>query len=265
VQNSSQNLWHKIGVVLEERQPLVIATIVRHKGSVPRHTGTKMLVYQDGHTEGTIGGGLFESLVVQDALSALKVQRSETRTYSFNPHGTNPHSFGAICGGEVEIFLEVLSVPNRLIIVGGGHCGHALAKLASNLDFYITVVDDRPEYARPEDFPYPNIEAVVHLPNDLKGFPQIDSSTYVVLIGKGFDTDQTALRYVLRSSAAYIGMIGSKRKQGVVFNNLRAEGFSNEELKRVYSPIGLEIGAESPEEIAISILAQIIQIKNGCK
>ncbi len=247
---------------MAERQPLVAATVVRTSGSVPRRTGAKMLIYPDGRTRGSVGGGLFESLVVRDALGALGCGQSVTRGYSFNPEGAGPQAFGAVCGGRAEVFLEVLMPPDRLLIVGGGHCGRALARMASLLDFSITVVDDRAEYARPEDFPFPNVESVLQLPPDFAGLPTPDERSYVVLISKGFVTDEAALRRVLDTPAAYIGMIGSKRKREVVYTNLRADGVPEEKLARVHAPIGLEIGAETPEEIAISILAQIIQVRS---
>ncbi|HLJ56582.1 MAG TPA: XdhC family protein, partial [Chthonomonadaceae bacterium] len=198
---------------------------------------------------------------VKDALNALSAGRSETKSYSFNPKGAGPTAFGAICGGRAEIFLEVIVPNDRLLIVGGGHCGRALAKMAAGLDFSIVVADDRPEFARPELFPYDAVETVLHLPPDYCGLPEPDSRTYVALVSKGFVTDEAALRRVLPSAAAYIGMIGSRRKRDVVFDALRADGVKDEELARVHAPIGIEIGAESPEEIAVSILAEIIAVR----
>lgn len=255
------NLWQEIATEIAARRPVVTATVVRDSGSVPRHTGAKMLVYANGRTRGSVGGGLFESLVVQDALTALATRHSTTRTYSFNPRGTNAQAFGAICGGRAEIFLEVIVPPDRLLIIGGGHCGRALAGAAATLQFSIIVADDRAEYVQPADYPFPNIEKVLHLSEDFSGLPCPDAETYVVLVSKGFVTDEAALRCVIDTPAAYIGMIGSKRKREVVFNNLRADGIDEARLSRVHAPIGLDIGAETPEEIAISILAEIIQVR----
>jgi xanthine dehydrogenase accessory factor len=261
VTDERPDLWQEIAKELAARRPLVAATVVRTSGSVPRRIGAKMLVYPDGRSRGSVGGGLFESLVIRDALAALDCGASATRAYSFNPEGSGPQAFGAVCGGRAEVFLEVLMPPDRLLIVGGGHCGRALAKMASLLDFAITIADDRAEYARPEDFPFPNVESVLHLPPDYAGLPTPDERTYVALISKGFITDEAALRRVLDTPAAYIGMIGSKRKREVVYDNLRADGVSEEKLARVHAPIGIEIGAETPEEIAVSILAEIIKVR----
>ena len=257
----TENFWKEIANELAARRSLVAATVVRDSGSVPRRTGAKMLVYPDGRIRGSVGGGLFESLIVREALAALACRQSVTRGYSFNPEGAGPQAFGAVCGGRAEGFLEVLMPPDRLLIVGGGHCGRALARMASLLDFSLVIADDREEYARPEAFPYPNVEQVLRLPPDYTGLPVPDANTYVVLISKGFLTDEAALRRVLDSPAAYLGMIGSKRKREVVYEHLRAEGISDERLSRVHAPIGLEIGAETPEEIAVSILAEIIQVR----
>ena len=261
VTDDTQNFWQEIATEVAAGRPLVTATVVRDSGSVPRRTGAKMLVYPDGRTRGSVGGGLFESLIVHDALAALSAGQSITRVYSFNPKGSGAQSFGAVCGGRAEVFLEVVMAPDQLIIVGGGHCGRAVARAASALDFRITVADDRAEFARPEDFAFPNVTSVLHLPPDCAGLPMPDERTYVVLVSKGFLTDESALRRVLDSPAAYIGMIGSKRKREVVYDSLRADGIPEDKLASVHAPIGLEIGAETPEEIAISILAEIITVR----
>lgn len=263
-------LWLQTQTELQARRALVVATIVRHKGSVPRRTGTKMLVLADGSTLGTIGGGAFEDVVRRDALNALANRCSLTHAYVFRPETQvestldgprDARTFGAICGGRVEVFLEVLMPRERLIICGGGHCGRALAQAASLLDWDIVVCDDRDEFARRETWDYPNISQVVHLSPDAREVPDVDQSTLVALVGKGAPIDEAVLRRVLNSSAAYIGMIGSLRKRETVFANLRRDGFAEEQLTRVQAPIGLDIGADTPAEIAISILAQIIQIR----
>ncbi|HVT43412.1 MAG TPA: XdhC/CoxI family protein [Thermoanaerobaculia bacterium] len=259
----SGDSWNEVARELKERRSVVIATIVRDSGSVPRTTGARMLVYADQLTLGTVGGGLFEALVIRDAMEVLDRGRSETRTYSFNPEGVTPDAFGAVCGGRVDIFFDVALPPDRLLIVGGGHCGRALAEAASRLDFSIVVADDRAEFSRPEDFEFPRVESVMHLPADFDGLPQPDNRTYVALVSKGYVTDEAALRRVIDTPAAYIGMIGSRRKRDIVFERLRADGVPEEAIGRVRSPIGMEIGADSPQEIAIAILAEIIAVKKA--
>lgn len=263
INRDTNNIVRLIAAEAAAGRPVVTATVVKEIGSVPRRTGAKMLVYSDGRSTGSVGGGLFESLVVSHALDALRAGRSETRTYSFNPKGAGPQAFGAICGGRAEVFLEVLMPPDKLLIVGGGHCGQALAKAASLLDFAITVADDREEFTAPELFDMTNVGTILHLPADYDGLPEPDANTYVALVTKGFVTDEAALRRVINSPAPYIGMIGSRRKRDEVFNNLRRDGVTEEKLASIHAPIGLAIGSDSPEEIAISILAEIIQVRAG--
>jgi xanthine dehydrogenase accessory factor len=260
------DIWEAVAAARAARHRVVVASVVRDFGSVPRRCGAKMLVGADGSARGTIGGGVFESRVIRDALAALAAGESVTRGYAFNPEARGDSggdaTFGAVCGGRVEIFLEVVMPGQRLIVVGGGHCGRALARAASLLNFSIVVADDRKEYARPKDFEFPGVEAVLHLPPDFTGMPEPDAQTAVALVSKGYVTDTAALRRVIRSQAAYIGMMGSVQKRDVVFAALRKEGVDDTLLARVRAPIGLEIGAESPEEIAVSILAELIQIRS---
>ncbi|HLX64980.1 MAG TPA: XdhC/CoxI family protein [Planctomycetota bacterium] len=281
-------LWQDIAEAQAQRRLLVIATVVRDSGSVPRRCGAKMLIHPDGATRGTVGGGLFEQRVIRDALAALDGGRSVLRGYSFRPSDEREcgrsltvaargehcavsdaevadQTFGAICGGRVDVFLEVVMPAERLLIVGGGHCGRALAQAASLLDFSIVIVDDRDEHSKPEDFAFRGVESVLRLTPDFSELPEVDAHTYVVLVSKGFITDTEALRRVIRSPAAYIGMIGSAQKRDTVFEKLRAEGISDELLARVHAPIGLEIGADSPAEIAVSILAEIIRKRRRTK
>jgi xanthine dehydrogenase accessory factor len=255
------SVWQVIAEESDARRPVVVATVVKDSGSVPRRSGAKMIVHPDGTTRGTVGGGIFEMLVVRDALAALRARTSLTRSYSFNPKGSADDAFGAVCGGRAEVFLEVVMPRDRLLIVGGGHCGRALAQAASLLDFSVVVADDREEFSRPQDYAFPNVEKVLHLTGDFRGLPEPDPQTYVALVSKGYPTDEAALRRVIRSEAAYIGMMGSLKKRETVYAKLRADGIPDELLARVNSPIGLEIEAETPAEIAVSILAQIVQAR----
>jgi xanthine dehydrogenase accessory factor len=257
------NAFAEVAAELKARRPVVVATVVRESGSVPRRTGAKMIVHPDRSTRGSIGGGLFELIVIRDAIAAMNGGASVTRSYSFNPKLTDDDAFGAVCGGRADVFLEVIMPPDRLLIVGGGHCGRALAKIASAMDFSIVVADDREEYANPEDFQFANVEQVLHLSAEFEGLPEPDERTYVALVSKGFTTDASALRRVIDSPAAYIGMIGSRKKRDAVYDGLRGEGITDAALARVKNPIGLDIGAETPEEIAISILAEIIAVRAG--
>lgn len=222
-----------------------------------------MAVLPSGETCGTVGGGLFEARVAADALAALAAGESGLKGYDFREAGSSPEAFGAVCGGRAELFLEVVTLPDRLLIVGGGHCGRALALAAVLLgDFRVTVVDDRPAFAGQGDLPGA-VAVVLSAP----GFPDLAAGvgpeTYVVLVSQGFATDQDALRRVISTDAAYIGMMGSRRKARRVLDALAGEGVPAASLARVHAPIGLEIQAETPAQIAVSILAQIIAVRAG--
>lgn len=260
--SSDGSLWAEIAAASLQRRPVVLATIVRSAGSVPRRQGARMLIDADGSTRGTVGGGLFESLVARDALSALSEGRSIVRRYSFNPEGEGPDAFGAVCGGNAEVFLDVILPADRLFILGCGHCGQALARMASLLGFTIVVADDRAEFAQRERFDSPGVELVLQSAEDFSNLPTADASTYVVILTKGHESDEAALRRVVRSPAAYIGMMGSERKRGIIFDRLRSEGVPEDAIARVHAPVGLQIGAETPEEIAVSILAQILAVRS---
>jgi xanthine dehydrogenase accessory factor len=263
VRQAMNNPFAEVAGELSARRGVVVATVVRESGSVPRRTGAKMIVRADRSTRGSIGGGLFELIVIRDAMAAMRAGASVTKSYSFNPKFTSDDAFGAVCGGRAEVFLEVVMPPDRLLIVGGGHCGRALARMASMMDFSIVVADDREEYARAEDFQFANVEKVMHLSAEFEGLPEPDERTYVALVSKGFMTDASALKRVVNSGAAYIGMIGSRKKRETVYEDLKKQGISEEALLRVKNPIGLDIGAETPEEIAVSILAEIVAVRAG--
>jgi xanthine dehydrogenase accessory factor len=242
-----------------DRYPrLAVATMIRANGSTPRKVGAKMLIFPDGNVRHSIGGGVFESLVIQDALQVLETGNPVLKTYSFNQEGK--YATGAVCGGLADVLIEMIKDSPTLFIVGGGHVGQALAKAASLLDFNITIIDDREEFVRPEHAAE-KIKVVQTLP-DYSAMPDITENTYVCLVSKGYPSDEAALRHVIKSPAKYIGMIGSQKKIKAVYENLERDGFDPSLLKRVHAPIGIEIEADSPEEIAVSILAEIIRVKN---
>lgn len=238
---------------------LVICTVIRKQGSVPRQVGARMVVLPDGTAHGTVGGGLFESLARDEALAALRDGESRIKSYDFRESGASPDAFGAVCGGNADLFFEVASTPEHLLIVGGGHCGRALARAAALLDrFRITLADERPESEATTD-DLPDTVTRLHTTEHYEELPAlVGPDTYVVLVSQGAVTDERALRQVIRSDVRYLGMMGSRKKVRTVLDHLRADGIDETLLARVNAPIGLEIGADTPAEIAVSILAQII-------
>ena len=256
----SSRLLTDLPGLLEQHGRIAMATVVSAVGSTPRETAARMLVLPDGSTLGTIGGGKFESLVVADARELLDFHGLPfTRDYAFVPTGEN--SFGAVCGGTATILLEVVERAPHLLVVGAGHCGRALARAARFTGWDVTVADERSAQLDPAAFP----EGVrlVQVKDDYSDLPVPAPRDSVALVSRGHVTDGQAFRRLRGVPLAYLGMIGSKAKRKALFDELRAEGFSEEELARAHSPIGLPIGAESPEEIAISIVAELIRIHRG--
>ncbi len=230
---------------LQRDEPVALATVVEVRGASPAQVGFKLLVRPDGSMLGNLGGGALERRVREEAVAALQKGRSCLVHYTLREEGRD--AVGMLCGGEVTVFVEVYQSASTLLIVGGGHIGQPLVEMARIVGFSVQVVDVRPERAT---------------------VPQLDPAaitpwTYVVLITEDHVTDQQALRQVLDTPAAYVGMIGSQRKVGVIFDHLRAEGVSEEQLAHVRAPIGLDLGGRSPAEIALAILAEIVQVRYG--
>ncbi|MEX0787423.1 MAG: XdhC family protein [Anaerolineales bacterium] len=240
-------------------QTAALATVVRVRGSVPRHAGTKMLVYPDGRSMGTVGGGEMEGRVIQEALDALKDGGTRILRYELNnPNGGDP----GVCGGEMEVFVEPIQRRPTVVVVGAGHVGKAVAHLAHWLGFRVIVADDRAEYANRQAVPEAD-ETIVCSMADLPSRVTLDSSTYVLLTTRGVRVDIPGLPGLMDSSAAYLGVIGSRRRWEVTAQQLRDEGVSEEKIAKVTSPMGLELNAETPEEIAVSMMAEVILRRRG--
>ena len=254
-------VYQALAELEEKNQPGVLCTIVSAQGSTPRHMGSKMLVYHDGRILGTVGGGEMESRVIAEAQLALADGRPRMLHYSMSePDRGDP----GVCGGQVEIFVEPLNPQPTLVVIGAGHVGRAVAHLARWLGFRVVVSDDRPEYCSPATVP----DADEYLPVPMEQLPQkrqITPWTYLVLTTRGVPIDVQGLPALLTTPAAYIGVIGSRRRWATTFKQLLEAGIPEDQLKRVHSPMGLEIQAETPEEIAVSILAEIIQLRQAEK
>lgn len=246
---------------LNEGKPVVLCTIVNTKGSVPRHAGSKMLVYPDGHFEGTVGGGEVENRVLKEALASFKDGKTRFLTYDM----IDPEKGDAgICGGIVTVFVEPFLQLATVVVVGAGHVGKPVVHLAKWLGFRVVVSDDRADLCTPEATP----GADKYLPVPMSRLPQemtLDSRTYMVLLTRGSDVDVEGLPAILETEVPYIGLIGSKRRWEHTRQRLLENGISEEAIDRVKSPIGLFIHAETPNEIAVSIMAEIIDHYNQIK
>ncbi len=238
---------------------VALATVVHVTGSVPRHEGAKMLVYLDGSTLGTIGGGEMESRVCAEALAALDERKPRTVHYQLSdPSDGDP----GVCGGSAEIFIEPIRPSVTLLVVGAGHVGRAVVQLGKQLGFFVVVADDRSELCTPEMLP----GADLYLVCAMSAIPErmrLDTQTYVVLATRNVDVDVEGLPALLAEPSAYIGVIGSRRRWLTTTEALAQRGVPRDAIARVRSPIGLELHAETPEEIAVSILAEVIMVRRG--
>lgn len=251
---------------VERGERVALATVVRVRGSAPRHAGARMLVWPDGRTVGTVGGASLEQKVIDDARRALVARHGRVESYPLTTGG-EPDSLG-LCGGVVDVHIEVLETPATLVILGAGHVARPLARMAHELGMRLVVIDDRPEFASPESFPEAEHVALVGydsaterldpLPTDRFG-----SECYVVVATWGWDEPALAQVLTMEPPAPYVGLVASPTKHRVIRERLAARGVPAEALARLRSPIGLDLGAETPAEIALSILAEIMAVRRN--
>ncbi len=252
---------------LQAKRPVALAVIVSKLGSGPREPGTKMLVLSNGETIGTIGGGNFERLVIKEALKALKEGKPRKVKYVFRRDHIPEDAVATNleCGGEVEVFIDVIKPKPRIIVVGAGHIGKPLADLANFLGYRVVIIDDKSELASKDRFPYAEKIVVDEVSKAVEKVG-ITNEDYVAIVYGCVEEDYSILRKVIEYKPKYIGLLGSKRKITLFLKKLREEGVNVDELKGVlYAPIGIDIGAVSPEEIAISIMAEIVGLERGAK
>jgi xanthine dehydrogenase accessory factor len=253
------DLFEEIVKMRRAGQRGALATIVHTNGSIPSYESSRMLVREDGSLVGTVGGGCVEA----DVWAAAKevMQKESPRKMVFNLNNEASYDNGLICGGTVEIFVEPILPQPIAYLFGGGHVSMAMAKAANSAGFAIGVVDDREAFANVQRFPM----AQEVFTSYEQAFEKIqpNASTYLVIVTRGHKEDMRVLAWAARTQARYIGMIGSKRKVISVYKALEKEGYRPEEFERIYAPMGLEIGALSPEEIAISIVAELIAVRRN--
>jgi xanthine dehydrogenase accessory factor len=246
----------------DARTAFAVVTVAATTGSVPRAPGSKMFVYANGRSSGTIGGGKFESLVIAEAQGAMEQKKPVLKTYPLREGETD--SFGAICGGEMTVFIEPQLGGEALYLVGAGHCARAIAKLAAECGLFVTVIDDRSELLT--DLPPAVVGISDCAPRDFIASRSWRTDEALVMVSRNHEIDCEALAAAVeQSGAGYIGMIGSRRKVLSVFDRLRARGVPEEKLASVYAPLGLDIGADSPAEIAVSCVAEILAVLRGRK
>jgi xanthine dehydrogenase accessory factor len=235
-------------------------TIVSTTGSTPQRVGAKMLVFADGRIVGTIGGGCYENDAFWKAREAIKTRRPELLHYELSDDFAQ--ETGLICGGQMDVYIEPIEPSPELYVIGAGHVGFHLARLAADVGFRVHVVDDREKFANSERFPAA-VEVVV---DDIPAWidrANLPAHAYAVIVTRGHTNDLEALRVLAPRELRYLGLIGSRAKVARIYEALAADQMPADVLRRVHAPIGLDIGAVTPQEIAVSILAELIAVKHG--
>jgi len=245
---------------LERGEPAALVTIVSTIGSTPQRVGAKMLVFSDGRIVGTIGGGCYENDAFWKAREAIKTRRPEMVHYELSDDFAQ--ETGLVCGGQMDVYIEPIEPSPELYIIGAGHVGFHLARLAADVGFRVHVVDDREKFANLERFP----TAVEVVADEIPAWidrANLPAHAYAVIVTRGHTNDLEALRVLAPRELRYLGLIGSRAKVARIYEALVEAHMPAEALRRVHAPIGLDIGAVTPQEIAVSILAELIAVKHG--
>ncbi len=256
----SHAIHSRIAALLEERKHFVVATLLEARGSSPQSAGRKMIIHPDGSFEFTIGGGTFESEVIQDGVALLTSDGPQIREYKLTVR-----DLGMYCQGIVKVFLERYIPRPRMIVFGGGHVAQALSRIAASTQlFSVVVIDDRAEYASKEKHPF--ADSVILTDRTFsRDIPQLDDETYIVVITRCHETDKLLVTKFGHAPSAYFGLIGSRSKIKQFERELKEEGVAESVLERLHAPIGIPLGGKDPAEIAVSILAEVIKVKNSRK
>lgn len=252
------SIYQSLAELEKNNEAAALCTVVKSEGSTPRHVGSKMLVYPDGHFVGTVGGGDLEHRVMDEAWMALS--DGEPRLLHYNmvdPSRGDP----GVCGGQVEVFVEPILPDPQVVLIGAGHVGKAIVHLAKWLGFRVIVSDDRAELCNPESAPGADAYYPVRM-GELPNLVKFDRRTFIILTTRGSSVDVDGLAPLLDLPNAYIGVIGSKRRWATTVKGLKEQGVSEEKIARVHSPIGLELQAETPEEIAVSVMAEVLMVRD---
>ena len=256
----NREVFAAVAAALERGEPAALVTIVSTTGSTPQRVGAKMLVFGDGRIVGTIGGGCYENDAFGKAREAIATGTPMFVKYDLNDDFVQES--GLICGGQMEVYIDPIAPAPSLYVIGAGHVGWHLGRIAADAGFRLHVVDDREKFASLERFPDAETVEVDDLPAWLHRI-ELPPTAYVVVVTRGHTHDFEAVRSLAARDLRYLGLIGSRAKVARIFEALEAEGMPLECLARVHAPIGLDIGAITPAEIAISILAELIAIRHG--
>jgi xanthine dehydrogenase accessory factor len=256
----NQEVFAAVTEALDRGEPAALVTIISTTGSTPQRVGAKMLVFGDGRMVGTIGGGCYENDAFWKAREAITARRPQVVHYELSDDFAQES--GLVCGGQMDVYIEPIEPSPELYVIGAGHVGTHLATLAQAVGFRVHVVDDREKFANRERFP--DIAEVVT--EDIPAWlarTRLPAHAYAVIVTRGHTNDLEALRALATRELRYLGLIGSRAKVARIFEALQQDGLDPAFLKRVHAPIGLDIGAVTPQEIAVSILAELIAVKHG--
>ncbi len=257
--DSQRSVLAKLTEAVDDGRPVALATVVETSRSVPRHAGSKMLIYQDGNQFGSIGGGEMEGRVLAAAAEALVDGQSRLLEYRLvDPASGDP----GVCGGDVTIFVEPYVSSPTVYVIGCGHIGKAVVDLAGWLGYRVVATDDRTDLATPELLPEADVVIAGPITEALQQAPVTDQ-THIVLVTRNAQVDLEILPHLLATPARTIGVMGSHRRWETTKKNLESGGVASADLDRVVTPIGIEIGAETPEEIALSVMAQVVSWRRG--
>jgi len=256
----NQEVFTALAEALEAGEPVALITITGSTGSTPQRVGAKMLVYEDGRTVGTIGGGCYENEAFWKAREAIKSRKPLSMSFELNDDFAQES--GLVCGGQMDVFIEPVEASPEVYVFGAGHVGYWVVKLAHDVGFRVHVIDDREKFANSERFGSEIDVIVDDIPTWLDQHA-LPATAYAVVVTRGHRHDLDTMRGLLRSPVRYLGLIGSKAKVKRIFDMLRDEGVAPDTLRPVHAPIGLDIGAITPQEIGVSIVAELIAVKHG--
>jgi xanthine dehydrogenase accessory factor len=244
----------------ESGEPAALVTVVSTEGSTPQKAGAKMVVYADGRIVGTIGGGCVEAEMTWRARQVIETRRAQVAGYDLTPDQAGED--GLVCGGRMQVFIEPIEGTPTLCLFGAGHVAQPLARMAKAVGFRVEVADDRVKFANRARFPEADLVVVESFP-EAAAKMTLGRNSYAVVVTRGHKGDAEALQAVLDRDLRFVGLLGSRPKMVHIFSDLEERGVSPSALARVHSPLGIEIGAQSPEEIAVSILAEMITVRRG--
>lgn len=256
----NQEVFAAVTDALERGEPAALVTIVAARGSTPQRVGAKMLVFADGRTVGTIGGGCYENDAFGKAREAIRNRTPQLVRYELDDDFAQ--ETGLICGGQMDVYIEPIEPSPELYVIGAGHVGFELARQAHQVGFRVHIVDDREKFANRERFPFAAEVVAADIPAWIAS-ADLPQHAYAVVVTRGHNNDLDALRALAPRPLRYLGLIGSRAKVARIFEALTGEGLAAEQLADVHAPIGLDIGAVTPQEIAVSILAELIAVKHG--